>query len=271
MNRLHVSDRFRLIDLALLLFISFALTMTLSMIDPDLPSNQPTSPVSCEFFNTSGQLPQELQVVNWNIAKEPLAKVREALHNTSVNLLVLQESAVDEGFLFSPGHRALETTGVALESRVSPSKVCHWQSFEPIMLTPKAAIAASFPIAGSEDELLVINLHGVNFSWLLGTWKRQIRTAALLAKSHKGPIILAGDLNTWRYERSRFIKQVAEELGLAQPAYVEDNRTAPFGYPLDWILSRGINWTEVSAPNAELSDHNPILATGIIVTTAAED
>ena len=264
-TKVSTSGPVRLLDLALLLFISFALTMTLSMIDSGLPSNQVAAPVTCEAFNTDDALAREIQLVNWNIAKASLTDVHSSLEDIEFNLLALQETPADNSLLFSPGHTGLNTTGVALGSDVSPSKICRWQSLEPIMLTPKAAIAATFPVAGTSKELLIINLHGVNFSWLLGTWKTQMRSAASLAKSHNGPIILVGDLNTWRYERARFSQEIATELGLQIPDYHSDHRTAPFGYPLDWLLSRGIEWERVDAPRKDLSDHNPIIATGYIM------
>jgi endonuclease/exonuclease/phosphatase (EEP) superfamily protein YafD len=266
MNHANVSTTaaVRPLDLALLLFISFALTMTLSMIDSGLPSNGATAPATCEYLNSNDALSQEIRLVNWNTAKVSLTDAINSLEETEVNLLALQEAPDDDSLLFSPGHSGLITTGVGLSSEASPSRICRWQSLEPIMLTPKAAIAATFPISGTTKELLVINLHGVNFSWLLGTWKTQIQAAATLAKSHDGPVIFVGDLNTWRFERVRSINEIAAEIGLQTPDYQVDNRTAPFGYPLDWLLSRGIEWQQVNAPQRDLSDHNPIIATGLI-------
>ena len=271
MTPLQPTAPIKLADILILLMVSIAITMVMSMVEPKLTEQAGHNQVHCAYQASTVGISRQIDLLDWNIAKLDFQRATERLGANNFNLLTLQEVPIDGSLLFSSGHIGIGPTGVAIQTNAEANRICRWQSYEPILRTPKAGIAAVYPIEGSHQELMVINLHGVNFSWLLGTWKSQIRIASLLIKSHHGPVILAGDLNTWRYERWRFVIQQAQGLGLSRPDYVIDERTAPFGYPLDWILSRGIEWESVNSPTNPLSDHNPIMATGRIVLPQETD
>ena len=53
-----------------------------------------------------------------------------------------------------------------------------------------------FPITGTDQQLLVVNVHAINFV-MLHTFEAFIKQLISAMKNHHGPILLAGDFNTW--------------------------------------------------------------------------
>ena len=79
----------------------------------------------------------------------------------------------------------------------SPSVHCNLTSWEPWLGTPKATSITEYPLQDREDRLLTINLHAVNFALGLEDFQAQLHALTDVLASHQGPVILAGDLNTW--------------------------------------------------------------------------
>ncbi len=129
---------------------------------------------------------------------------------------------------------------------------------EPVLKTPKAALVTSYALHGKSEKLMVVNLHAT----LIRTIKRAIEELEHLMMqlpSHQGPIIFAGDFNTFT---PRYFKAVAgklEELGLSYVPIPGDPRR-PVDH-LDQLFIRGLKVKEIWVETRiKSSDHFPIRA-----------
>jgi endonuclease/exonuclease/phosphatase (EEP) superfamily protein YafD len=77
---------------------------------------------------------------------------------------------------------------------------------------------------------------------------------------HDGPVILAGDFNTWSVARRRAVDAIALRLGLRAVSLDPDERSRFLGEPVDQIYYRGLVPGAASAVPVRSSDHNPVSA-----------
>jgi endonuclease/exonuclease/phosphatase (EEP) superfamily protein YafD len=150
--------------------------------------------------------------------------------------------------------------GVLTASRVKPVAVCTQRVSEPLLRLPKSAVVSWFRIAGSEQTLAVVNLHAINFSLTLGNYREQFKGLTDLLATHEGPIIFAGDLNTWWQSRLDVLDETAKRLQLTPITFTGEPKLF-FGHQLDHILVRGLEVVEAQAVAVKSSDHNPVGAT----------
>lgn len=143
----------------------------------------------------------------------------------------------------------------------------HSEHREPLIATPKVALIAEYALSGYGQTLLTINIHGINFvrSHKFAAQLRQIEAAIA---HHPGPIIFAGDFNTWRSQRMALLEASMARLGLNRVSFAKDcdrqlKRFLKSG-PLDHVFYRGVELvaeeTRVIA-TAESSDHKPMVVT----------
>jgi endonuclease/exonuclease/phosphatase (EEP) superfamily protein YafD len=78
---------------------------------------------------------------------------------------------------------------------------------------------------------------------------------------HDGPIVFAGDLNTWTAGRDEAVRETAAALGLTEIRFDEDKRRLFLGKQLDHVFVRGLVTTAAGAIEVVSSDHNPVRAT----------
>ena len=99
-------------------------------------------------------------------------------------------------------NRQGSATGVTTASKVSANSVDNPPDFvrsqprEPFSRTPKMALISQYPIAGSADQLMVVNVHSINFV-VTSKFETQLQQIEEAISSHRGPLLLAGDFNTW--------------------------------------------------------------------------
>ena len=240
-----------------IVFVSIVIASVLAVYDPGLNKRPLHEQVHCHYNVDPTPIRFPLNVLVWNVAKSNAVEF-DGIEYNSNSMEILQESYANNQIAFAAGYTLNEATGTLIRTNATPSHQCSWKSYEPILRTPKTSLVTVYPIEDRNDSLMVINLHGVNFSWLLGTWKTQMNRVFEFARSHNGPVIVAGDFNTWRPARVKHIHALAAAQGLAQARYTEDNRSRPTGLPLDWVFTRGIRVRELSSEFSPLSDHNPI-------------
>jgi endonuclease/exonuclease/phosphatase (EEP) superfamily protein YafD len=138
--------------------------------------------------------------------------------------------------------------------------VKHSPDFEPLVGTPKSATFVKYPVSGKEHELLVVSVHGINFE-TNGAFKRQMRQLKTEIEKHEGPVLLAGDFNTWNHSRSSHLSSLISRLGLVEASYKNGEARLSFaGHFLDHIYTRGVvvNNALVVAESIG-SDHKPFL------------
>ncbi len=242
-----------------------ALTLTCPVAEAALREGRVTRPLD----------PRSIRLVTWNIHKQGDAgwqKDLETLAGTN-DLVLLQETSLRPELLdilraadlrwvmassFEYGGADL---GVLTAFREAPLVSCTQRIVEPLLRLPKSAVITWFALAGTPHTLAVVNVHAINFSLSIEAYRAQFAALGDALAMHDGPIIFAGDLNTWSVARRSVVDDVAARLGLTEVGFVEDKRTLFFGNQLDHILVRGLRAVAASAIEVTSSDHNPVTVT----------
>ena len=216
--------------------------------------------------------PKGFRVTTWNIHKEAddgweqdLARIAHA-----DDIVLIQEAALGpalNSLLASAGLRWVmassflydtQDIGVITASRVAPVASCIQRAAEPYLGIPKSAVISWFPLAGRADTLAVINIHAINFDLALSGYRSQLAALANVVAQHHGPIIFAGDFNTWSLAREATVAEVLSPLGLQEVSLPSDERSVFFGRHLDHVYIRGLHYAEARAISVRSSDHNPV-------------
>ena len=212
-------------------------------------------------------------VVNWNIRKGWDADwVADLQHvHDEPDMLILQEAPAraDAWEEVAPGHfrsfaegfgfgKAI--TGVMTTSAVEPLAECGLIAFEPWFGTRKATLITKYALMYSHSTLLVVNIHGVNFTFGVRHMREQLEQAAAIVASHSGPVIFAGDFNTWHGRRAAVVEEIVSDLGLVPVDFDTDHRKKLFGWALDHIYVRGLDTVYATSRSLDSSDHNPMSA-----------
>jgi endonuclease/exonuclease/phosphatase (EEP) superfamily protein YafD len=212
-----------------------------------------------------------IELLNWNIRKASHDDLLTDLERfaTDKDLVLIQEAAIREGMLeslntdhfwsFAPGYRSGDIdTGVMTVSRSAPLAQCNLTSYEPWLGTPKATSVTLFALSGTEKTLLVINIHAVNLTLDRRAIQQQLDPIIEIVNAHDGPIIFAGDFNTWHPYRIKVLQETTKALELTALEFSEDHRTTTFGHQLDHIYIRGLQVEYATSSIAPSSDHNPM-------------
>lgn len=224
---------------------------------------------------TMTQLDPTFRVLSWNIYKGIKGPWQEDLQRLAqeCDLLLLQE-----GYLSPQMHSFLEKNlyhwqmanafrfrdkvcGVLTASRIKPLSYCAMRQQEPLLRLPKTTMVTSYKIRGSSQTLLAINLHMVNFTLGQKAFKAQLEAVASLMADHQGPVLLAGDLNTWNKKRLAIVRDFCQRYNLQEVDFADDQRSTRFGKVLDHIWYRGLLVSASHSENVASSDHNPCLVT----------
>ena len=221
-----------------------------------------------------GGLAATFSLLNWNVekAKDPsllsefaeLARLSDLIFLQEAVPLKKNQTVIEQSLFeaFVRGYVQNEVeTGVLTLARTPHLVHCQLLATEPWLRTPKATSVTLYPLADSDDTLLTVNLHAVNFSFGVKAYQGQLDKAAKLIRGHQGPVIFGGDLNTWSDRRQGVLDSLADELGLIPVPFSPDHRTKQFGKPLDHLFVRGLAWQSTKTKEVSTSDHNPLLAT----------
>ncbi|CAH1545226.1 MULTISPECIES: endonuclease/exonuclease/phosphatase family protein [Vibrio] len=215
----------------------------------------------------------ELNVLVWNIYKQNRDNWKQALDTFSVNkqLLLLQEASLTDDFKswLVEGHwvsnqvsafKALGSgAGVISIAQKEPILACAYTSKEPWLRLPKSALYSKYRLSNGET-LAVVNIHAINFTVGTEEYTSQLSVLERVLKEHKGPILFAGDFNSWSEERVMAMKKALQKANLQEAKFSQDNRTQFItGLPLDHVFYRGLTLKNAKAPQSDASDHNPLL------------
>lgn len=213
----------------------------------------------------------DIHVVNWNIQKggDPQWSADlTSLHETP-DLYVFQEAplkstvwnetTVDQHHAFAPGYKSRRSlTGVMTISATRPLTQCNLVAVEPWIRSPKATVITEYGLTDTDETLLVVNIHAVNFTFGTRAFVDQIEQAKAVLEEHDGPILFSGDFNTWRWRRAEILDEMTSELGLQVLSFDEDHRKRFMGLPLDHIYVRGLEVVDATTTRVDSSDHNPM-------------
>lgn len=248
--------------------------------EPQLTQADPLTealPQQCSQYPAHDYLDHNgtLKLVVWNIYKQNRPDWQPVLQELSAdaNLLLLQEASMSgelHAWLQQKRWQANqvnafevlgEPAGVLNAARVAPQQVCAFTALEPWLRLPKSALYALYPLS-SGQSLALVNLHAINFT--LGTAEYQSQIEQLLGQlqQHQGPVIVAGDFNSWSEERTAWLSQAMTANGLQEVHFNPDQRVRFInGLPLDHVFFKQLSLKTAEAPVSDASDHNPLLVT----------
>jgi endonuclease/exonuclease/phosphatase (EEP) superfamily protein YafD len=217
--------------------------------------------------------PARIRILTWNIHKEDdrgwdadLARFAQAS-----DIVLLQEVTLIDPLMDILREAGLQWVmassfiyydddiGVVTAARAPTVAHCTQRVTEPLIRLPKSSVVTWLPLRGSGKLLAVANLHSINFALTLGAYEEQFAGVVEALQQHEGPIILAGDLNTWTDDRLAALQRVADKLGLTEIPF-KSGRSRFLGHELDHILVRGLTVEAAAAVAVESSDHNPVTA-----------
>lgn len=229
--------------------------------------------VSCERF-----VPNTFGLLCWNVYKknrkhpgfEPF--IRRVTREKEVDFILLQEAnfrddrhCVLPDFAFDAAanleYRG-EFYGVLTASRVESknAKAYLSEGKESLFGPHKSLLMSEYPFEDG-SRLLVLNVHAINFRENK-RYFRELERLLELMRHHDGPMIIAGDFNSWNKKRLVKLHKLREELTLDTVPFKQIDKVKSFmGNHLDFIFYRGMELIEFSAlDNQGLSDHNPLFA-----------
>ncbi len=213
-------------------------------------------------------LPRAFTLVVWNVHKLPL---ETALHHCDLppaDVWALQEAAwpwpqpakVDG--VMAPNLRTRKAHyGVWTGSRyrMQPLQQLLTRRRELRLLTRKAALLSAHPLADGQT-LWLLNVHML-LSRSGRVFEEELSRLLRPLETHAGPLIVAGDFNTWSRRRLASLQQHMRRLGLqaASPQPLQGLK-AHRGRVLDHLFYRGLALTEARVLPTDCSDHAPIVA-----------
>ena len=215
------------------------------------------------------------RIVIWNIHKEGDRGWQDdlAAFAAANDVMLLQETVLDpvlRSIVDTAGLRWVMASsflyddndvGVLTATRIAPIASCTQRVVEPLLRIPKSAVISWLRIAGRQETLAVVNVHAINFDLFIDAYRAQMEALANTLSAHQGPIVFAGDFNTWSDARDRVLGEVAVRLGMTEIELSVDKRAAFFGRHVDHVLVRGLEIVDAIAIPVTSSDHNPIQAT----------
>lgn len=247
-----------------------------TVVVTDGMQDQQQANIECRDFKQAGVLDKDgvIEVLVWNIYKQNKTGWKSELESylPEIQLGLLQEVSMSDEFKqwlynvdwIGQQAKAFEvfeaSAGVFNLAHVYPSKICAQLSTEPWLRLPKSALFATYKLSNGET-LGVGNLHGINFTFGTDDYAKQVKLLSEKLKQHQGPVILAGDFNTWSEKRLNAVSGAMKSAGLREVHFEPDNRSRFMdGQVLDHIYYRGLGLEKAEAPTSDASDHNPLLA-----------
>lgn len=223
------------------------------------------------------QLPETIDVLIWNTYKGSKKGFREdalrLMKNTHLNIFqeCVQKKEFDE--VISLFHRleveeanSWGSNGVCTSSQVTTleTEAIRTEVRELYFFTSKSSLVTTYPMmsrAREVKELLVINVHMINFR-AIKAFQKQLEQLRPRLENHEGPIIVAGDFNTWAKERQKVVTDFLKEFSIEEVQFTNnqndpDPRASFFGV-LDRAFVRGLEITGTEVyQEVKSSDHKP--------------
>lgn len=242
-----------------------------------------------EFPEQDQILPASITVVSWNAQKgrhpQFIKDLKLLLEQEKPDIVFLQEVKADlfepeqmggyfaEGWSYPwPGGK---TNGVLTLSRVPPVRIqsVPTKNREFGVTAPKVSLVTEYPMINGEN-LLTVNVHLMNFErWSVKKLKHQLEDLKSIMANHSGPIVMAGDFNTWNQKRLQLLKEITQDIKLREVTDFPEGRTTgdtrsefwnevlgvEKDLPLDRVFFLSFKPILTRVLNYETSDHRPIL------------
>lgn len=221
-------------------------------------------------------IPDTFGMLCWNVyknnRKHPRFQsfLRKELERRVVDLILFQEASFRDNHHFELPHFSYDAAanlefkgefyGVLTASRMESS---HAQAYlsegRESILGPHKSLLLSNYLFDDGSSLLILNIHAINFRETQ-RYSKELERFLDLLKEHKGPMILAGDFNSWSNKRMDKLQKIAERLSLTAVTFKETGKVKSFmGKELDFVFYRELELVEaVVMDEHKLSDHNPL-------------
>ena len=244
-----------------------------------------------EFHAREKPVPESIVVVSWNAQKGGNPAFETDLVRMIVaespDLVFLQEARADLlktnriGGHFAPSWSYPwpdgTTIGLLTLSQVPPLAVRPVRSRhkEFLITAPKMSLVTEYPLADGQ-RLMAVNTHLLTFErWSTAGIGAQLEDLETIMREHRGPIVFAGDFNTWSRERLALVERMASRLELNEVDNFTVGRTTAdkhssflnwlFGVeprlPLDRVYYRGFSHHSARVLTYDTSDHAAIRVT----------
>lgn len=215
----------------------------------------------------------ELNVLVWNVYKgQRGSHFREDFKQLAAGMdfILIQEALMDEHMPklwkenFKDYHWSMaqsfkyrkndHTTGVCIGSRYTPDKLeyIRAKSRELWWFTPKISLLSEYDFSGV--KVLFVCTHMLNFV-RTKVFLHAMNEIAEKIAAFDGPVVLAGDFNTWNVQRYLAMKEMFHDLKLEHVDFDQDWRLIR----LDHVFVRGFSVQKAKVHHAvESSDHFPL-------------
>jgi endonuclease/exonuclease/phosphatase (EEP) superfamily protein YafD len=231
-------------------------------LQSDLSKNQ-TSVLDADHF----------KLLTWNIFKEKKdgwEKEFDRLYG-DVDLFMIQEAHLTDSlkgvfrnealnWVFAPAFTYLgEHVGVLTASNTLSEPVCMERFQEPLIHLPKSVLITRYPFSIPGKSLLLVNVHSINFALGIDSFRDHWARLENYLSAVDGPVIIAGDFNTWSKKRLAVVQETAGRLKLEPVTFDRDGRSTFFGKVVDHVYYRGVTPIDAEVHEVTTSDHNPVL------------
>ncbi len=243
------------------------------MFEPSLVHHRSCQGTACRIF-----LPDNFGILCWNVYKNNLVQpafqpyLRSLINRKKIDLMLFQEAnfksdktcilsefAIDAAANLEFGGKFYGVlTASMTESQKSQAFLSKGK--ESLIGPHKSLLLSQFAFKDG-TKLLVLNVHAINFR---ENQRYHVEVDRFLefVEDHKGPMIIAGDFNSWNKKRMGKLVEMQKRLSLKTISFKEKSKIKSFmGYPLDYIFYRGLELMDASVIDSKkLSDHNPLFA-----------
>ena len=232
---------------------------------------------SCHSDKCSLYLPETFGLFCWNVHKnnqnpdfphylQNFSKQRE------LTLLLFQEARFkDQGvcsfekYTFdAAANLEIQGTfyGVLTASKIESNRAQAYLSDEKeSLIGTHKSLLLSWYLFEDGSPLLILNIHAINFRESQ-SYTRELKRFLERAKEYDGPMIVAGDFNSWNASRRKKLREFIDALGLDSVFLGKNSKIKSFmGNHLDFIFYRGLELLDSEVLDDHgLSDHNPLFA-----------
>jgi endonuclease/exonuclease/phosphatase (EEP) superfamily protein YafD len=227
-----------------------------------------------EHCHTS--IPDTFEMLCWNVhknnKKDPRFQsfLQKEVESRSIDLILFQEAGFRDNHHFELADFSYDAAanlefrgefyGVLTASRVESGYAkAYLSEGKESILGPHKSLLLSNYLFEDGSTLLILNVHAINFRENQ-RYGIELERFLNLLKEHEGPMILAGDFNSWNKQRMEKLQKVVQKLSLTAVPFEKTGKVKSFmGKELDFVFYRELELIEAEVMDEhKLSDHNPL-------------
>ncbi len=221
-------------------------------------------------------MPDTFGMLCWNVYKNNRkhpgfqAFLHKEVEKRVIDLILFQEASFRDNHHFELPHFSYDAAanlefkgefyGVLTASKIESTHAkAYLSEGKESMFGPHKSLLLSDYTFNDGSSLLILNIHAINFRENQ-RYNKELERFLTLAETYQGPMILAGDFNSWNNKRMEKLQNIAEKLSLKAVSFAEADKVKSFmGKTLDFIFYRELDLIEaVVMDEHKLSDHNPL-------------